>query len=121
MSRMKWLSLLQALFDQLKHFEYNHQRHVQKENFLTALKKIKTVLPLEAPDKYYASQGAIAITYSEVDSQFEELLPQYVTWDHIIDVLLYKSIMANFSNTGRANESIMLNETFANEEINQSY
>lgn len=23
MSRMKWLSLLQALFDQLKHFEHN--------------------------------------------------------------------------------------------------
>ena len=119
MSRMKWLSLLQALFDQLKHFEYNHQRHVQKENFLTALKKIKQVLPLEAPEKYYETQGAIAIPYAEVNSQFDELLPQYVTWDHIIDVLLYKSITANFSGAAKANESVVLNETFAHDEYSQ--
>lgn len=67
MNRMKWLSLLSALFEQLKHFEYNFQKHVQKENFITALKKIKQVLPLEDPAKYYSNQCAIAISYYEVE------------------------------------------------------
>ena len=71
---------------------------------MTALKKIKQVLPLEDSEKYYSSQGAIAISYEEVSSQFHEMLPHYVTWDHIIDVLLYKSIMANFGTVGM-NES----------------
>lgn len=44
------------------------------------------------------------------------MLPQYVTWDHIIDVLLYKSIMANFGTAG-VNESQQLNETFAKPEV----
>lgn len=54
------------------------------------------MLPLEDPEKYYQTQGAIALTFEEVSLQFTEMLPQYVTWDHIIDLLLYKSIMANF-------------------------
>lgn len=41
---------------------------MQKDNFLTALKKIKQVLPLEDPESYYSMQGAIAISYIEVES-----------------------------------------------------
>jgi hypothetical protein len=33
---------------------------------LTALKKIKQVLPLEEPDRYFATQGAVALSYDEV-------------------------------------------------------
>lgn len=45
------------------------------------------------------------------------MLPEYVTWDHIIDVLLYKSIMANFSNLNQNSE---FENDLCGQDINQS-
>ena len=96
MNRMQWLSRLQVLFTSLESFVDKKQSHVEKDNFMEALHNIRSVLPLEDPEEYYAKTDQAALSFSVVRDQFEEHLPDHFTWDNLFDVLLYQSIVTQF-------------------------
>ena len=96
MDRLKWLNRLQALFTSLETFVDRKQRHVEKRNFLEALHNVRSVLPLEDPDEYYGKTNQTALSFRFVKDQFEEHLPEFLTWDNLFDVLLYQSVTSQF-------------------------
>lgn len=87
MNRMNWITYLKVLFDQLDSFNSNKLKHVESENFLTGLKKIKHILPLQSRNEYMKNSSEIAFSYKEVESVISQM-PEYITWDNIIDVFL---------------------------------
>ncbi len=54
------------------------------------LQKIKNLLPLQTRNEYYKNCSEVAFTYKEVE-QGVQAMPQYITWDNVIDIFLTKS------------------------------
>jgi hypothetical protein len=90
MNRMNWITYLKVLFDQLETFNQNKQKHVETANFLKGLKKIKNLLPLLSRNDYYKNSSEVAFTYKEVEFGVTKM-PNYITWDNVIDIFLTKS------------------------------
>ncbi len=67
MSRTSWITYLRALFDQLESFNQNKQTFVENENFVSALKRVKLMLPLEPKGQYFQKSSEMALSYRDVD------------------------------------------------------
>jgi hypothetical protein len=59
---------------------------------MSALEKTRGVLPLEDPASFFQKSADQTLRFSDVKNQCEEFLPDYVSFDNIIDALLFKSI-----------------------------
>ena len=66
MNRMEWLSRLQVLFSSLESFVDKKQSHIEKNNFIEALHNIRSVLPLQDPEEYYAKTNQTALSFNFV-------------------------------------------------------
>eukprot|EP00347_Sterkiella_histriomuscorum_P016987 403351092 len=97
MNRMNWITYLKVLFDQLESFNQNKLKHVETANFLKGLKKIKHLLPLQTRNQYFKNCSEVAFSYKEVESGVIKM-PEYITWDNIIDVFLTKSFAQSIVN-----------------------
>ncbi len=94
MNRMNWLTYLKVLFDQLEQFSQNKQKHVENQNFIKALKKIKNLLPLQTKNEYYKNSSEVAFTYQDVENGVIGM-PKYITWDNVIDIFLSKMMYSS--------------------------
>lgn len=96
MSRMSWLMALRPLFDSLKAFHCNSKkRHIEKDNFLDALEKVKSTLKLKELSSLNGSEET-HISFQSVWHQFNDHLPEYFTWDNLFDVLLFTTVASQF-------------------------
>lgn len=94
MNRMNWIMHLKILFDELESFtqaQGGKQKHVELGNFLRALRKIKTMLPLQAKLDYIRNCGEIAFSYKEVETTLTQGNQRFISWDNIIDVFLTRN------------------------------
>lgn len=92
---MNWITYLKVLFDQLESFTQNKQKHVEKENFIKALQKIKNLLPLQTKNDYLKTSSDISFTYLEVETGIYHM-PKFINWDNVIDVFLTKQNQYSF-------------------------
>lgn len=96
MSRMNWLWALRPLFDSLQAFHTeSRKRHVEKNNFLDALRKVKPTLELKQA-KPANEINEVEISFAVAFYQFEDHLPEYFTWDNLFDVLLFQTVASQF-------------------------
>jgi F420-dependent methylenetetrahydromethanopterin dehydrogenase len=89
---MVWIEWLEVLFKEMSPLKLHKQACVERDNYMNSLTKVKNLMPLEHPQKFFERSGDVALKYCDVFSQLEKYLPVYPSFDNILDALLVKSI-----------------------------
>lgn len=120
MNRLNWITYLKILYDQLEKTKQpelldrksmssnsflnnsplNKQNRiierVDKSQFMKALSKIMSLLPLMSEVEYnYRYPSDKAIRFNEMENNIMCCQSQYLTWDAIIDILLMINLHSN--------------------------
>ena len=107
MSRLQWIGYIQVLFDQLHHTGKDNVAYAQLSNYITALEKIKPLLPLQNSHK-----SGKWLSFTEVHKSISSIESKQVTLDHVLDALLHSSICCSCRNeTELGLESVLLPDT----------